>query len=59
VSFAAIKPCVASQLMLTVVRVYFVMTQSGNVWILPRVSVLGSGVDCSTRSWNVSSRVVR
>jgi hypothetical protein len=36
VSFAAITLCVASQQVFIVVSVYFVMTQSGNFWILPR-----------------------
>jgi hypothetical protein len=35
-SFAAITLCVASQRVFIVVSVYFVMTQSGNFWILPR-----------------------
>jgi hypothetical protein len=34
-SFAAITLCVASQRVFTVV--YFVMTQSGNFWIHPRI----------------------
>jgi hypothetical protein len=36
VSFAAITLCVASQRVFIVV-VYFVMTQSGNFWIHPRI----------------------
>jgi hypothetical protein len=36
VSFAAVTLCVASQWVFIVV-VYFVMTQSGNFWILPRI----------------------
>jgi hypothetical protein len=36
VSFAAIILCVASQRVFIVV-VYFVTTQSGNFWILPRI----------------------
>jgi len=41
VSFAAITLCVASQRVFIVDDVYFVMTQSGNFWIHPRM--LGSG----------------
>jgi hypothetical protein len=38
VSFAAITLCVASQrVFIIVVVVYFVMTQSGNFWIYPRI----------------------
>jgi hypothetical protein len=37
VSFAAIILCVASQRVFIVVVVYFVMTQSGNFWIHPRI----------------------
>jgi hypothetical protein len=36
VSFATITLCVASQRMFIVV-VYFVMAQSGNFWIYPRI----------------------
>jgi hypothetical protein len=39
VSFAAITLCVATELMFIVV-VYFVMTQSGNFWIHPRIDSL-------------------
>jgi len=39
VSFAAITLCVASQRVFIVV-VYFVMTQSGNLWIHPHVESL-------------------
>jgi len=35
VSFAAISLCVTSHRVVIVVAVYFVMTQSGNFWILP------------------------
>jgi len=38
VSFAAITLCVASQRVFIFVRVYFVMTQSGNFWIHRRIS---------------------
>jgi hypothetical protein len=38
VSFAAITLCVASQRLFIVVSVYFVMTQSGNFWIHPRMT---------------------
>jgi hypothetical protein len=37
VSFAAITICDVSQPEFIVVRVYFVMTQSGNFWIHPRI----------------------
>jgi hypothetical protein len=37
VSFAAITLCVGSQRVFIVVSVYFVMTQSGNFWIHPRI----------------------
>jgi hypothetical protein len=37
-SFAAIALCVASEREFTVVSVYFVMTQSGNFWIHPRIT---------------------
>jgi hypothetical protein len=37
VSFAAINLCVASQRVFIVVVTYFVMTQSGNFWIHPRM----------------------
>jgi hypothetical protein len=37
VSFAAITLCVASQRVFVLVVVYFVMTQSGNFWIHPRI----------------------
>jgi hypothetical protein len=36
VSFAAITLCVASQRVFIVVRLYIVVTQSGNFWIHPR-----------------------
>jgi hypothetical protein len=38
VSFVTITLCVASQRVFVVVRVYFVMTQSGNFWIHSRIS---------------------
>jgi hypothetical protein len=38
VGFAAITPCVASQQVFIVVSLYFVMTQSGNFWIHPRIT---------------------
>jgi hypothetical protein len=41
VSFAAITFCIASQRVFIFVVVYFVMTQSGNFWIHPRM--LGGG----------------
>jgi hypothetical protein len=37
VSFAAITLCVAFQQVFIGVSVYVVMTQSGNVWIHPRI----------------------
>jgi len=37
VSFTTITLCVASQRVFIVVSVYFVMTQSGNFWIHPRI----------------------
>jgi hypothetical protein len=37
VSFADITVCIASQLVFIVVSIYFVMTQSGNFWIHPRM----------------------
>jgi hypothetical protein len=37
VSFAAITFCVASQRVFIAVRVNFIMTQSGNFWILPHI----------------------
>jgi hypothetical protein len=37
VSFAAVTPCAASQLVFIVVSVYFVSIQSGNFWIHPRM----------------------
>jgi hypothetical protein len=40
VSFAAIILCVTSQRVFIVAVVYFVMTQSGNVWIHPRMWVI-------------------
>jgi hypothetical protein len=44
VSFAPVTLCVASQRVFIVVIVYFVMTQSGNVWIHPRrYHPIGSG----------------
>jgi hypothetical protein len=39
VSFATITLCVASQRVFVVVVVYFIMTQSGNFWIHPRMYV--------------------
>jgi len=36
-SFAAITPCVNSQRVFIVIVVYFVITQSGNFWIHPRM----------------------
>jgi len=39
VSFAAIILCFASKRVFIVVSVYFVMTQSGNFWINPRMYV--------------------
>jgi hypothetical protein len=38
VSFAAITLCIASQRAIQNVSVYFLMIQSGNVWIHPRIS---------------------
>jgi hypothetical protein len=38
-SFAAIILCVASQWVIPQVSVYFVMTQSRNVWIDPRMII--------------------
>jgi hypothetical protein len=38
VSFAAITLCVASQRVFIVI--YFVMTQSGNFWIHPRIYLI-------------------
>jgi hypothetical protein len=35
--FCAITLCVASQRVFIIVGVYFVMTQSGNFWIHPRI----------------------
>jgi hypothetical protein len=43
VSFVAITICIASQQVFIVV--YFVMTQSGNFWIHPRIS------DNTTSEW--------
>jgi hypothetical protein len=43
VSFASITLCVTSQRVFIVVSVYFVMTQSGNFWIHPRITVLRGG----------------
>jgi hypothetical protein len=40
VSFAAITLCVSSQRVFIIIVVYFVMTQSGNFWILPRTTEL-------------------
>jgi hypothetical protein len=40
VSFAAITLCVDSQRAFIVVSVYFVMTQSGNFWMLPRMEII-------------------
>jgi hypothetical protein len=37
VSFVAVTLCIASQCVFVVVSVHFVMTQSGNFWIYPRV----------------------
>jgi hypothetical protein len=48
VSFAAITLCVASQRVLIVVSVYFVMTQSGNFWIRPRNCCMHSRVTKNT-----------
>jgi hypothetical protein len=39
VSFATITLYVASERVFIVVSIYFVMTQSGNFWILPRISL--------------------
>jgi hypothetical protein len=39
VSFAAITLCVASQQVFIVISVNFVMTQSGNFWIHPHISI--------------------
>jgi hypothetical protein len=53
VSFAAITLCVASQRVF-VVAVYFVMTQSGNVWIHPRpenkIQSTPNHTGCNSRS---------
>jgi len=38
VSFATIILCIVSQRVIPNISVYFVMTQSGNFWIHPRVS---------------------
>jgi hypothetical protein len=40
VSFAAISLCVASQRVFIASVVYFVMTQSGNFWIHPRITTM-------------------
>jgi hypothetical protein len=37
--------CVASQRVFIVVSVYFIMTQSGNVWIHPRMCDFTGGND--------------
>jgi hypothetical protein len=37
VSFSTLTLCVASRRVFIVVSVYFVMTQSGNFWIHPRI----------------------
>jgi hypothetical protein len=46
VSFVAITLYVASQRVFIVVRVYFIMTQSGNFWICPRIPVISKGTEC-------------
>jgi hypothetical protein len=40
VRFALISLCVTSQRVFIAVSIYFVVTQSGNFWILPRVTEL-------------------
>jgi hypothetical protein len=42
VSFVAITLCVSYQRVFIVVSVCFVMAQSGNFWIYPRIYVLSS-----------------
>jgi hypothetical protein len=44
VSFAAITFCVASQRVIPKVSIYFVMTQSGNFWIHPRMLFMFSSI---------------
>jgi hypothetical protein len=48
VSFAAITLCVASQLEFNFVVVYFVMTESGNFWIYPRINAKKIFANCRT-----------
>jgi hypothetical protein len=52
VSFAAVTLCVASRRVFIVVSVYFVMTQSGNFWILPRTVALQMGYPMTVMCWN-------
>jgi hypothetical protein len=54
VSFAAVTLCVASQWMfiVIVVVVYFVMTQSGNFWIHPRIRVSPISSSLMWSWWN-------
>jgi hypothetical protein len=42
VSIAAITLCIVSQRVFIFVNVYFVMTQSGNFWIHPRITDVSS-----------------
>jgi hypothetical protein len=58
VSFAAITLCVASQWVFIVVSVYFVMTQSGNFWIHPRIIVHPTTHSCSRPTWISSNTVL-
>jgi hypothetical protein len=63
VSFATITLCVASQrvfVVVVVVLVYFVMTQSGNFWIHPRICAV-THLSCTmvTNLWKVTDEHLR
>jgi hypothetical protein len=50
VSFAAITLCVASQRVFTVVSIYFVMDQSGNFCIHPRIGLVNKISEMTVRN---------
>jgi hypothetical protein len=55
VNFDYITLCVASQRVIPKVRVYFVMTQSGNFWIHPRKLTLWKKLQKSAGHFTVST----
>jgi hypothetical protein len=58
VRFAAITQCVASQRVFIFVSLYFVITQSGNFWIHPRILIAISLVKVTTQVQHNTRKMV-